>query len=144
MLIRAFEVLCKANGVAERALLHLRAEGTADHGQAGKVGGESYRATHVVRVRIRNPLGMADGSKEASRHAGNVGFAREGHDRNTHSKRFTTGRGAVVGKGVEGDIDPMIQRKVLRDGEIVADDLKAIGGAGTGKQVLEFAQRLVS
>src|SRR5690606_52985 len=98
------------------------------------VGGEPAGGGDVVVGRVGDEIGEADGVEEGDADAGGVGAAGERDDGNAHVEGFAGGGGAVVGKGVERDVDAAVEGKVAAAVGDGRENFDASGvGAGGGE-----------
>ena len=75
-----------------------------------------------------NPVWVLGCLEQADADAAGVPITGSRDDRDAHPERFAGRRGAVIGKRVEGDVDPPVGREVLGDGWRAPEELDTVGG----------------
>ena len=136
--VEGLHAFCEERGVHEGGGLHAVAEGGAEGGEAGEVGGEGGGDLGEVVGGVGDEFLEAEVGELAEAGAGDGGGAWEGDDGDAHPVGVEGGGVAVVGEGVEADVDVVVEAEVFgagaagEEGDAGRVDLKLIeeGGAG--------------
>ncbi len=112
----------------------MRAQAFAQLGEARPVAREVEGEGHVTRRPFSDQLGEAEVRQEAHADPGDMGISRLGDDRHPHPQGLAGGRHAVVGEGVEGDIDLVVEREMAGGRGDVAVHLQALGGDSVARE----------
>ena len=136
--VGGFDVAGEKRGVHEGGGLHLFAERGAEGLEAGRIGGELLGEGEELVGGLGDEVGEADGGEEADADARHVAVAGEGEDGDAHPEGFAGGGGAVVGEGVEGDVEAVVAFEVAGVVGEFGEEGEAVGGDGVfGEELVE-------
>lgn len=124
-----FESTGEADVITENAALNHGAEVVAEGKSLGLISGKADGDVDVVGFVLGDEFGRAEVVEEADADAGDVAVAGDGDDGDAHVHGFDRGGCAVVGPGVEGDVDSGIGVEVFgfalgfsEEGDAIAGD----------------------
>jgi len=102
------------------------AEGLAEVCAQCNICGEAGGERDVIIGRFRDPLGVTYGGEERDADARGVNGAFKSNNRHTHAEGIAGGGGAVVREWVKGDIDAIVNIKMVVAVGEGAQEFKAI------------------
>ena len=126
------EIFCEAWAVHQGGILQAVAEGGSEGLALEGIGGECGGNGNIFRHGLGDEFLEADLRKQAHADAGAVRITCEGDHGNAHPEGLAGGGGAVVGEGVEGDIDGGILGEVRLGACAPVEDVDAGGIHGAG------------
>ena len=136
--IEVFQVAGEERGVHERRGLHALAERGAEHGEPREVGGERGGDLYEFVRGVGDEFFEVEIGELAEAGARDCGSAGEGDDGDAHPEGVETGGVAVVGNGVEGDVDVVVEGEVIGagaagvEGDAGGVDVEGLLDAGAG------------
>ena len=101
--------------------------GWSDIRRARGIGGEGDDDADEFVLGVRDEFGDADRGEDADARAAGRGFAGQGDDGDAHPEGVATGGDAVVGEGIEADVDVVVEAKII-EAILREDEFDAVGG----------------
>ncbi len=133
--VGGFDGAGKGGFVEKRRCFHAGSERGSYFRERREIGGKSDSRGDVVLGGLSGELGEANIGQEGETDAAHVQIADQGDDGNSHPKRFAGRGSSVIGKGVQGDVDFVIEREMSGGGFDAFTKINALGiDLGFGKE----------
>ena len=113
--------------VHERRVFHPRAEFGAKLGQGFRIGGDRFCDVEKSVVGGRDELGEGEVGELADAGAGDGGAANAGDGGDAHPESVEAGGVAVIGEGVEAEVNAVVEAHIVGAGAAV-EEFDASGG----------------
>lgn len=136
--VGGFDGVGEGGVVHEGGGFHAVAEGAAEVGEAGEVLGEGDGEGDEVGGGLAGEFGEGEVIELGPGGAAEEAVADDGGDGDAHEEGVHTGRVAVAGEGVEGEVDLVIELVVIAGGEAVGE-ADAAGGDAVGVEITGYA-----